>query len=632
VSGNQTTLTFGGDASSLQRAANQATASIGAVSDEATRNSRELSNASASGQDMGGKLAKLSVIAGGVGNAFQSLGGLVSDLADFQNRDKQKALDHARALQTLKEAILEAEQSALDLVSAQQNLVQTDIDARRAQIAVSQATIDAASAQEDYRQTIVDGKQAQLSAIQATQDAAQAQEDYKQSVLDGEQAQKDLNQAVLDGKQAQANIAQSQIDASQASLNAEKAQQDYNTAVQKHGESSIEARQALIDIAQAQQDVTQAQLDGEQAQQDVAQASQDAAQAQLDMTQSVLDGKQANIDMKTAALDGEQAQRDLARSVIDGRQAQLDMNTAELDGEQAQLDLAKAALAQKQALLDLSKQIEAAKDKQLDLLEAQMKANVSPLKKAADEIGYYSQIVGDAAIVVGGLALAYTAVKDSAILASVWTKVAAGAQWLFNAAMDASPIGIVVLAVGALVAAIVLIATKTTWFQDIWKVSWAWIKDAAGAAWDFIKAKASSFWEFLKGIPDSIGRTFSSISDGISAPFKAAFNLVSDAWNNTVGKLSWSVPGWVPSIGGNTISAPKLPKFHTGGTVPGAPGTEMLAVLQAGETVVPNGGSQPIQIVLKSDGGQIGNFLMAVLNESISIRGNSIETVIGSAV
>jgi hypothetical protein len=59
--------------------------------------------------------------------------------------------------------------------------------------------------------------------------------------------------------------------------------------------------------------------------------------------------------------------------------------------------------------------------------------------------------------------------------------IATAAQWLWNAAMSANPIGIVILAITALVAAIVFIALKTTWFQTIWKYTWGFIK-AVGLA------------------------------------------------------------------------------------------------------------------------------------------------------
>ena len=152
----------------------------------------------------------------------------------------------------------------------------------------------------------------------------------------------------------------------------------------------------------------------------------------------------------------------------------------------------------------------------------------------------------------------------------VWT----GVQWLLNVALTANPIGLLIVGIAALIAIVVLIATKTTWFQDAWRVAWTAIKSVAMSVWDWISA-----------LPGKIGSTFSSIAGTISAPWKAGFNAIANAWNNTVGRLSWTVPSWVPGIGGKTISAPRIPTFHRGGIVPGPMGQDVLAVLQGGERV-----------------------------------------------
>lgn len=201
------------------------------------------------------------------------------------------------------------------------------------------------------------------------------------------------------------------------------------------------------------------------------------------------------------------------------------------------------------------------------------------------------------------------AMGASAIATGIWT----AAQWALNVALTANPIGVVIMAIAALVAIIVLIATKTTWFQTAWNISWAAIKSAASAT-----------TTYLSTIPGRLQAVFSSVATGISSPFKWAFNRISDAWNSTVGSLRWTVPGWVPGVGGNTITAPRLPHFHTGGVVPGTLGQEVLGVLRAGETVIPESGSAPIQIILRGDGSRIGDLLVAVLRDAIDIRGGSI--------
>ena len=59
------------------------------------------------------------------------------------------------------------------------------------------------------------------------------------------------------------------------------------------------------------------------------------------------------------------------------------------------------------------------------------------------------------------------------------------------------------------------------------------------------------------------------VADVITAPFRAAFRAVAGLWNNTVGKLSFSVPSWVPGIGGKGFDVPDIPMLAQGGIVTG---------------------------------------------------------------
>lgn len=71
-----------------------------------------------------------------------------------------------------------------------------------------------------------------------------------------------------------------------------------------------------------------------------------------------------------------------------------------------------------------------------------------------------------------------------AIATAIWSgiqRVATAVQWAMNSALLASPITWIIIAIVALVAVIVLIATKTTWFQTAWRVAWDAIKSAARA-------------------------------------------------------------------------------------------------------------------------------------------------------
>jgi len=51
--------------------------------------------------------------------------------------------------------------------------------------------------------------------------------------------------------------------------------------------------------------------------------------------------------------------------------------------------------------------------------------------------------------------------------------------------------------------------------------------------------------------------------------YKGIFNGIASLWNNTIGKLSFEFPGWVPGLGGRGFSVPNIPYLADGGIVTG---------------------------------------------------------------
>jgi chromosome segregation ATPase len=209
-------------------------------------------------------------------------------------------------------------------------------------------------------------------------------------------------------------------------------------------QATLDAKQATIDLRQANQDLNQSYQDAAQAENDASQANIDLQQAQLDATQAqkaynqaVHDHGKNSVEAKQALIDLTQANHDVQQAQLDGQQAAADLSQAQQDGTQANQDARQALLDQRTA--------------QLDLNDANAAAHPPELQKYINDIQMVAPIV-QGLIGVQGLVTA--------------------AQWAWNAAMDANPIGIVVVAVGALIAIIVVIATKTTWFQTAWKASW----------------------------------------------------------------------------------------------------------------------------------------------------------------
>lgn len=355
--------------------------------------------------------------------------------------------------------------------------------------------------------------------------------------------------------------------------------------------------QALADIQDAArqkaQRLAQAANDVAQAQEDMAQATRDARQAQIDGTQAALDAEQAALDQATALKDYNEAVKEHGAGSLEARQAQIDLKQAGIDLSQAQEDAAQATRDGAQANID-------ARQAQIDLNDAQREANPPDLQQWADQLNMVAPLLQG---LVGVVALV------------------TAAQWAWNAAQLASPTTWIIVGIVALIAVIVLIATKTDWFSKAWRASWNWIKNAASNTWDFIKK-----------IPGWIGDKFKSIGSAIAQPFKSAFNSVARAWNSTVGRLSFSVPGWVPIWGGNSWDVPDIPTFHQGGRVPGAPGTEQLAILQAGETVTSMAGSvRGGEEWIRVDLGQLGEALLDPIAKAVQRRGGSV-TALGVRV
>jgi hypothetical protein len=96
-----------------------------------------------------------------------------------------------------------------------------------------------------------------------------------------------------------------------------------------------------------------------------------------------------------------------------------------------------------------------------------------------------------------GLGLFAAAIYTITLAMKAWAAI----QVVLNLALWTSPITWIVLAIIVLVAVIVLIATKTTWFQDLWKLVWGGIKAAAGAVWDWI---SGTLWPGIKAVFEGI--------------------------------------------------------------------------------------------------------------------------------
>lgn len=183
------------------------------------------------------------------------------------------------------------------------------------------------------------------------------------------------------------------------------------------------------------------------------------------------------------------------------------------------------------------------------------------------------------------------------------TGVATTAMAALNAVMRANPILFIVGLIATLVGAFILLWNKSEGFRNFFIGMWNGIKSVVGAVIDWIKGAWNGMISFFSGIVNAIGNVFSGIGNAIKNAFKAAINFVIDILNGAVWALNKIIDGinFVPGV--EIPHIPKIPRLHTGGVVPGMLGSEQLAILQAGERVVPRGqgGNNGATVVFAGD-------------------------------
>ena len=100
-------------------------------------------------------------------------------------------------------------------------------------------------------------------------------------------------------------------------------------------------------------------------------------------------------------------------------------------------------------------------------------------------------------------------------------------------------------------------------FKKVWGAITTWVTNVK-AGFDKVKGWITSLIEKFAGIKEKIASAFSTVGNAIKAPFKTAFNWIANAWNKTLGKLSFTIPSWVPKIGGKKFDMPNMPTLYTG--------------------------------------------------------------------
>jgi phage-related protein len=144
------------------------------------------------------------------------------------------------------------------------------------------------------------------------------------------------------------------------------------------------------------------------------------------------------------------------------------------------------------------------------------------------------------------------------------------------------------MAIAGLVAAFVTLWNKSDAFRNFFIGMWEGIKKAVGAAIGFVKENWQSMLLFLVNPLAGVFKLLYDHCDGFRNFFKGFINSIINGINSMIrglNKLSFTVPDWVPDIGGKSLgfNIPLIPKLAEGGVVDKA---TLAMIGEAGKEVV----------------------------------------------
>jgi len=373
-----------------------------------------------------------------------------------------------------------------------------------------------------------------------------------------------LDEASVKAEAVRKGIVKARVDVialGKAQFAANDAQRAYNKAVAEHGRSSEEAAKAGNNLQ--------------------------AAQAKL---QSIVQGTIPDLT---------QQQRVLAT------QAAIIEQTSDAQGDFARTS---GGLANQQRIL--AAEFANAKTELGQALLPYAKDFVSTLK---DMISFGRQNQAWLVPLLGVLAAVVVAMYAISGAVKVWT----AAQWLLNIAMDANPIGLVILAIAAIVAGIYLLWTNSAAFRDFFIGLWGGIKDAAVAVgewfagpfadffvtgWNNAKQSFSAALDWIEGkviwligIPSRVGNALydgsRKLGEALYSGVKWAINMIIRAWNALDFGIHIHFPGWLPPpLGGKGFDVndviPDIPYLARGGVVMPRQGGTLVTMAEAGQVEI----------------------------------------------
>lgn len=214
--------------------------------------------------------------------------------------------------------------------------------------------------------------------------------------------------------------------------------------------------------------------------------------------------------------------------------------------------------------------------------------------------------------------MAYKAANEGATIA----------QWLFNAALNANPIVLIVTLVAGLVAALITLWNTNDGFREAVTAAW----DSIKSVWESVKEAFSNLAESIGEKIESIKNFFGNLKDAASEKFSAMKEVVSEKFSQIKETM-----GTIMQAAKDTVSE-KLQNMKTayaehGGGINGIAAAAMEGVkgyYSAGYTFIDNLTGGKLSAVADTFKSKMSEAKQAVLNKVSEIK-NSFSSGLGNA-
>ena len=165
------------------------------------------------------------------------------------------------------------------------------------------------------------------------------------------------------------------------------------------------------------------------------------------------------------------------------------------------------------------------------------------------EIGYLAAVIGVAAVVFNAHAIAMTAYAAVMGIVTAATRIWTSVQWLLNVAMSANPIGLIIIGIAALVAAVVYCWNKFAGFRAFILTMWDTLKGFGNIIKEYVINRFNEMLSGLGKLGEALRKLFTGDFKGAASAATEGFKKLSGA--ESAAKAVNGTKQLIGKVGGN---------------------------------------------------------------------------------